>query len=131
MKNLSSNEKFQALCQELYGAPSAYQQDRYQAVIDNFSNRFGKEAFRVFSSPGRTEISGNHTDHNGGKVLTASVTVDAICAASKSGNSTITVYSDGYEEPFVIDIQDTSVRVFEKGKGTRTGQICERDRDQP
>ena len=52
----------------------------------------------------RSEIIGNHTDHNGGKILAASITMDTICAAAPSGNRMVTIVSEGYPEPTVINL---------------------------
>ena len=57
---------------------------RYTAVIDAFSELFsGARDIRLFSAPGRTEVGGNHTDHNHGRVLAAGINLDAIAAAAK------------------------------------------------
>lgn len=118
------SKDFKDLCLKLYGGYSLYQRDRYQSLITNYNLRFGSADSKIFSSPGRTEISGNHTDHNGGKVLTASVTVDAICAASATADSIITLFSEGYEEAFVIDTKDLEPRAFEKGTSGLIRGVC-------
>ena len=55
------------------------------------------------SAPGRTEIIGNHTDHNGGKILCASITMDSIGAAQKTDDGIVTIWSEGYPEAIVVD----------------------------
>ena len=69
IKQLNS-EKTDAFMHELYGKGAAENKARYEKVLKGFEQAFGdsKEVL-LFSSPGRTEISGNHTDHNHGKVL--------------------------------------------------------------
>lgn len=60
---------------------------------------FGKDEnaeVAVFSAPGRTEIGGNHTDHQWGKVLTGAVDLDAIACAAPNGTDTVRIYSEGY-----------------------------------
>lgn len=67
-----------------------------------------------FSSPGRTEIVGNHTDHNNGLVLAAAVTLDTLAAAAPTGTGIITLYSQGYDKPFVVDTRDLEKKEAEK-----------------
>ena len=65
---------------------------------------FGPGEPWYFSAPGRTEIIGNHTDHNGGKILAASITMDTVCAAAPTGDDVVTIVSEGYPDPVVIDL---------------------------
>lgn len=61
-----------ALLKQMYGENRVEENAaRYQLVADGFAKEFGDKAFEFFSAPGRTEIGGNHTDHNHGKVLAA------------------------------------------------------------
>ena len=54
-----------ALLKQMYGEKRAEENAaRYQLVADGFAKEFGDKAFEFFSAPGRTEIGGNHTDHN-------------------------------------------------------------------
>ena len=65
----------------LYGAEAEAQRARYAALNTAFAEAFGAaEALEYFSAPGRTEVGGNHTDHNNGKVLAAAVNLDVIAA---------------------------------------------------
>ena len=73
----------------------------------------GEPVFLV-SAPGRTEIGGNHTDHNQGKVLAAAVNLDALAAVSRREDSGVRVFSDGYD-PLEINLEDLSVRAGEEG----------------
>lgn len=68
-----------------------------------------------FSTPGRTEIGGNHTDHNHGKVLAAAVDLDTIAGAAAASDGTITIYSDGYDQPFAISLGDLDPIPAERG----------------
>ncbi len=93
--------------QYLYGSKeqAALQQARFESLKDEFARRFGsREGITLISAPGRTEIAGNHTDHNHGCVLAASVDMDSVAAVKANGTSTVTLYSDLYEEPFCVDI---------------------------
>lgn len=68
-------------------------------LLGEFENRFGNEHdVMIFSAPGRTEIGGNHTDHQGGCVLAAGVSLDAVAVAAKTGGCTICVKSEGFPE---------------------------------
>ena len=71
---------------------------RWTALLQTFRTRFGDREAVLLSVPGRTEISGNHTDHNNGCVLAASVDVDIIAVAAKCEGTEIRVKSEGYPE---------------------------------
>ena len=84
----------------LYGAHEGVllgQRERYLALEREHAALFGPKETHFFSSPGRTEIGGNHTDHNHGRVLAAAVTLDMLACVSVSGDSLITLYSKGYD----------------------------------
>jgi galactokinase len=105
---------------KLYGRDRSiieYQKSRYKEVLERYHELFphSEEKPQLFSSPGRTEVGGNHTDHNHGRVLAAGVNLDSLAAAARSGNSIITLYSRGYEEAFVVDSKELEIRVGEKG----------------
>ena len=68
---------------------------------------------QYFSAPGRTEVGGNHTDHNHGKVLAASVNLDVIAVVEPTDDNIITIKSEGFPEDSV-DISDLSVHENEK-----------------
>ena len=72
-----------------------------------FADTFGKEAERFFSAPGRTEIGGNHTDHQHGCVLAAAVDLDIFGAAAKNDSRIIRIFSEGYgmEEISLDDLE--------------------------
>ena len=62
------NENAVALFKQMYGENRVEENAaRYQLVADGFAKEFGDKEFEFFSAPGRTEIGGNHTDHNHGK----------------------------------------------------------------
>ncbi len=62
----------------------------------------------LFSSPGRTEISGNHTDHNHGKVLAGSINLDCVGVAAKNNSSKVHIISETFNQSFIIDLNDLS-----------------------
>jgi len=67
-----------------------------QALDTGFTEAFGCPPERYFSAPGRTEIAGNHTDHQRGRVLAAAVNLDTVAAVRCNGTDTIRVLSEGY-----------------------------------
>jgi len=91
---------------ELYGTDETIltkQVQRYNILIDKFRNAFGKKDFMIFSSPGRTEIGGNHTDHNYGRVLAGAVNLDNVAIAAPNKTNTVKIQSLGYPE-FEVDL---------------------------
>jgi len=81
----------------LYGEESERARKRYAHLQEKFTEEFGEAELRYFSAPGRTEIIGNHTDHNGGQILAGSITLDTICAAAPTDDGIITIVSEGYQ----------------------------------
>ncbi len=67
-----------------------------QALEAGFEKAFGTAPERYFSAPGRTEIGGNHTDHQRGRVLAAAVNLDTVAAVKANGTKTIRIQSEGY-----------------------------------
>ena len=67
-----------------------------QVLDRGFADAFGGSPDRYFSAPGRTEISGNHTDHQRGRVLAAAVNLDTVAAVRCNGTNTIRILSKGY-----------------------------------
>ena len=77
------------LFQELYGVNEVVlkeQASRYSELMNEFQQVYGTDDVSMFSSPGRTEIGGNHTDHNYGRVLAGAVNLDNIAVAAQNGN---------------------------------------------
>ena len=97
----------------LYGKPD---RTRARRVAERFSERFGESAgsAALFSAPGRTEIGGNHTDHQHGCVLCGSVDLDMLACAAPNGLREIRVYSEGYGAS-VVTLDDLSPRAEERG----------------
>lgn len=85
-------------------------------VIDGLEENFGeKEEIRIFSAPGRTEIGGNHTDHQHGCVLAASLNLDVVGAAAKNGTNKVRILSKGYTMD-VLDLSDLDIHKTEYDK---------------
>lgn len=99
----------------LYGAEAEAQRARYAALNTAFAEALGAEAeaLEYFSAPGRTEVGGNHTDHNNGKVLAAAVNLDVIAAVKKTENGVIRLKSAGYPMD-TVDTAELSVQESEK-----------------
>ena len=82
-------------------------------IRQKFENTFHTSPTHIFSAPGRTELSGNHTDHQHGCVLAAAVELDTRAAVALNGTSMIRVLSEGY--PLCqVDLYDLSIRPAEK-----------------
>ena len=67
-----------------------------ERVRSGFFETFGRKAEHVFSAPGRTEIGGNHTDHERGKVIAGAVNLRTVAAVAENGERTIRILSEGY-----------------------------------
>lgn len=91
------------------------QRARYLALVDTFAELYAPDReIRLFSAPGRSEIGGNHTDHNHGRVLAAGINLDAVAAAAKNSEQIVRVKSAGYAMD-VVDLRDLSVQQAEVG----------------
>lgn len=105
-------EDFLKELENLYPGKVRENLPRYDHLLDLFEKTYPDSRdmdVRVFSAPGRTEIGGNHTDHEHGRVLAASVDMDMIAAAAPTDDSKISVLSEGYPM-CVIDLSDMAVR---------------------
>jgi galactokinase len=81
------------------------QVQRYTALLNYFGSHYGDVDAHLFSSPGRTEIGGNHTDHNYGRVLAGAVNLDMIAVAALNGENIIRISSTGYPD-FEVSLAD-------------------------
>lgn len=102
--------KYNGIFTELYGEENIKAQEaRYIKVVNEFAKLFGGDReISLFSVAGRSEISGNHTDHNYGKVLAASINLDIIAAASPRDDLHINIKSEGFPID-EVDIADPTV----------------------
>ena len=87
----------------IYGEAAVdMQKARYSAAIDEFTSIYGADReITLYSVAGRSELSGNHTDHNHGCVVAASIDLDIIAVASKRDDSVIAIKSEGFPEDVV------------------------------
>lgn len=101
--------------QFLYGKDSeALQVERYRRVLCGFAARFGEFPVALISAPGRTELCGNHTDHQHGRVLAAAVSLDLIAAVRPNEGSTMRVCSEGFGEA-TVSLENLAPRAAECG----------------
>lgn len=105
----------QAALEKIYGADAQSAAARYRTLIRHYQKEFSSEV-SFFSSPGRTEICGNHTDHNHGKVLAGSINLDCIGVAGKNDTDMIRIRDITYNESLQIDINH--VEKVENDKGS-------------
>lgn len=87
---------------------------RYAELAKTAIELFGEGDYSFFSSPGRTELAGNHTDHNHGCVLAGSIQLDAVACVKPSGDNRVMLHSEGFAEPFSVDLSDLSVQKNEE-----------------
>ncbi len=102
-------------------------QQRKDMLTQSFASCFGKgtelhgapysngQSLRFFSAPGRTELGGNHTDHNQGKVLAAAINLEASAAVAERSDSIVRIVSKGWQQVFSVDLQDLQAYVEEQG----------------
>ena len=92
-----TNGEFDHALNALYGDDFEAQKVKYAALADAFEGAFGASEDAVFfSAPGRSEIGGNHTDHQLGRVLAAAVTMDTRAVVAKRADNIVRIHSRGY-----------------------------------
>ena len=94
----------------LYGklADAKAMERRFQDLAQKHQELFGTKAKAIFSTAGRTELGGNHTDHNLGKVIAGSIDLDTIAAVHPTEDNKVLLNSEGYK-PIEVDLSDLSV----------------------
>ena len=115
---LISSGKFDETLRKLYATDDAtveHQKQRYINAVKEFEKMYGDEDVAIYSAPGRTEIGGNHTDHNMGVVIAAAVNIDVLCIVAKKDNKIINVYSEGFKQLDAIDCSDLEVKEEQYG----------------
>ena len=91
-----------------------YQKERYIKALEAFEALYGEKEAEIYSAPGRSEVGGNHTDHQYGKVLAASINLDAIAVVSPGDSSVMQVVSEGYDM-IEVDTKDLEAKYEEEG----------------
>ena len=109
---------FLARLREAYGCGEAAAHghaQRYRKALEGFAARFGEAYLNAgfFSAPGRTEVGGNHTDHQSGRVLAAAVDLDVVGVAAPNHLGEIRILSEGFPEDR-IDLADLAPRAQER-----------------
>ena len=74
----------------------SYQKQRYVNAIESYIEEFGEDDVEIYSAPGRSEVGGNHTDHQHGEILAASINLDAIGIVKKTDDMKVSILSKGY-----------------------------------
>lgn len=93
--NGTLDKRFAEIYVQLKKVP--YQKERYMQAVKVFEEKFGAGEIGIYSAPGRSEICGNHTDHQHGKVLAVSINLDAIAVVRKTEGDKINVVSEGFD----------------------------------
>lgn len=115
MKELETG-KWDELLLDIYedSALIPYQRERYINLLKLYAKTFKTDDVAVYSAPGRSEVCGNHTDHQKGEVLATSINLDAIAVVSKNNENVIRLVSDGY--PMItVDLKDISKKKEDRG----------------
>ncbi|NLE45525.1 MAG: galactokinase [Chloroflexi bacterium] len=119
---------------ELYGSDVAmlgFQRRRYTDLLEGFAQKFpGTEGAELFSVPGRTEVGGNHTDHNAGRILAGAVDLDIAAVAARNPDGLIRVRTDQYpdvdvriDEPGVVESEQFTPASLARGVCARMQQL--------
>lgn len=101
----------------LYGIDAiSLQKDRYLRLLELIEKEKPNSEVIFVSAPGRTELAGNHTDHNHGCVLAAAVDLDCVGALTPTQDMEIILHSEEYPSPIHVDLQDLTPQTEERGK---------------
>lgn len=111
MTGLSSIDFKDIYCTDEF---SAVQPERYSNAVGIFKSTFGTDPEAIFSAPGRTEIGGNHTDHQHGEVLAASINKDAIAVVALRNDDQVNILAEGFGITSIV-LNDLDLRENEKG----------------
>ncbi len=115
IKSAIKEGKLNSQFEMLYGETEKAS-ERYISALDSFEGLYGgTEDIRLFSAPGRTEIGGNHTDHQHGSVLAGSVNLDVIAVVALNSDGKIRIKSEGYDMD-TVDVSDFEIKKSEAGK---------------
>ncbi len=115
LKELFESKKNDQLLRDIYLDEEKldYQRKRYVDAINKYKELYGDDDVEIYSAPGRSEVGGNHTDHQNGEVLAASINLDAIGIVKPLQEGTVKVVSDNY--PMItIDLNDLELKEEEK-----------------
>ena len=120
-----------AVLAALYGANPAVlqrQRGRYAAALEQFELYFGPgRQVQVYSAPGRAELGGNHTDHQGGYGLAAAVTLDMVAVAARNTDGYVRVKSRGFNKLDVIDLATAEPQAGESTHSAKNTAVHYKD----
>ena len=123
LKEMIKNGAYDARLKALYAADAAAleaQKARYIKAIEEFEALYPElDDVVIFSAPGRTEVGGNHTDHQYGRVLAAAVNLDIIAVAAKTEGTVVKVKSEGFKG----DVVDISVLEPQEEEATHSPSL--------
>jgi len=130
LKTALGTDKTRSLFRTLYGVKPGVieaQIARYALLLDSFTSAFSADGDVAFySTPGRTEVGGNHTDHNAGRVLAAAVDLDVVAVAAPTSEPRITIESAGYPR-HAVELSDLEVKESERySSAALTRGVCAR-----
>lgn len=107
--------KYDGMFAQLY-KDTLVARERYANACDEFVKLYGeRENMRLFSAPGRTEVGGNHTDHQHGRVLAGSVDLDVIAIVAPSAENVVRIKSAGYDMD-TVNIEELGIKDSETGR---------------
>ncbi len=116
LRNELENGMYDELLRDVYedSSMTGYQRERYVNLLNLFEKTFGEKEVEIYSAPGRSEVCGNHTDHQRGEVLATSINLDAIAVVSRNSENKVRLVSDGY--PMItVDLTDMTKKKEDKG----------------
>lgn len=118
----NQDTKFQEMLLDVYVDPRKieYQRKRYYKAIEVFEESYGVGEIEIYSAPGRSEIGGNHTDHQHGQVLAAAINLDAIAIVRPINQLIVEIISDGYDK---VVVNLNALEKQEEEKETTTALI--------
>lgn len=126
IKSEINNDIYNALFNDIYVDSTciSYQKNRYINAIERFEDIFTEREIEIYSTPGRSEVCGNHTDHQNGLVLATSINLDTIAVVAKNNSNIIKIASDGYDM-IIIDIDNLEIvqSEFETSKSLVRGVV--------
>lgn len=113
---------YEEIFKKLYVDENRFERERirYSNSLNSFIDIFGDKEVEIYSAPGRCEIGGNHTDHQHGKVLAASVNIDVIAIVAKTNGNNVRLFSEGYGE---VEVDISKLEPNEDEYGTTAALI--------
>ncbi len=107
----------------LYGEITEAQKNRYAKEFERFKSIFSENFAYVASSSGRVEVCGNHTDHNGGKVVSCAISLDTLAMFLPTDNDVIDIYSEGHT-PISVNVNNLSKKELGTSKALVMGVVA-------